>query len=319
MRSIEPFTMIAHQRRRTLATEWTLGLGIPLLVAGPIFQSRRFQVIEGFGCTNSIDSSILSILLLKSWFVLPPLVSIGFYYPRVVRIFYRHSRDMNDFLASNNSVSRTNYFRILALASLDSLVTLPIGVAIIVLAVQDTLSVNISFPSYYIRPFNHADWQPDSVSHSSIVTGGAFDAAQFYFSNWISPVLAFIIFVLFGVTSEARASYWHIIHTACGWFGRKPTPLTRRARSPLGDIEFGERPPQNSMSLGLNSRPSFINPNVSVQDQGGEMGGAINRVEDCSEKDAIEGVHQDRVQGTVNPARPSESHQADSNSAETVV
>lgn len=168
----------------------------------------------------------------------------------MARSFYRHNREINQFLQSNNSVTRTNYFRILALASLDVLLTLPMGIANIILFVKADLSSNIiSF--YFGWNYDHTDWQPESFSYAAIVFGGTYDVAQFYFINWTSPVLAFAIFALFGITTEARASYWCIIFTVCGWFGWHPTPRTRRARSPLGDIEFGERPAQNSMSLGL--------------------------------------------------------------------
>ncbi|VDC04733.1 unnamed protein product [Peniophora sp. CBMAI 1063] len=256
-------------RRKELAIEWTLGLVVPLVVAGPLYyvvQWPRFQVEEGFGCDNSVDSSTLEILLLDLWNVIPPLVSVTVYYPHVARIFYRQSRDINDFLQSNDSVSRTNYFRIVALASIDILLILPIGIVNIVLDVEEALPYG-PMTFYFGWTHDHTDWQPESVSYAAIVSLGTPSVASFYFQQWISPFLAFIIFALFGVTSEARASYWRTICTVCGWFGWRPTPRARRARSPLGDIEFGERPAQNSMSLGLDSNPSFINRNVRAQER----------------------------------------------------
>ncbi|VDB95450.1 unnamed protein product [Peniophora sp. CBMAI 1063] len=162
-------------------------------------------------------------------------------------MFYRHNREVNHFLQSNNSVSRTNYLRILALSSIDILLTLPIGITNIVLAVNNGLASG-PIPFYFGWTYDHTDWQLESVSYAALVSGGTLNVAEFYFTNWSSPVLAFVIFGLFGVTSEARALCWRIICTACGWFGWKPT---LRERSPLGDIEFGEQPPQNSMSLDL--------------------------------------------------------------------
>ncbi|VDC01595.1 unnamed protein product [Peniophora sp. CBMAI 1063] len=255
-------------KRKELAIEWTLGLVIPLVVAGPLYyvvQDDRFQVEEGFGCDNSNDGSVLSILLLELWSVIPPLVSIAIYYPHVARLFYRQNRDINHFLQSNDSVSRTNYFRILALASIDILLTLPLGIVNIVLDVKWTLSYGPT-PFYFGWTYDHTDWQPESFSYAYTVAQGA-SVTDLYFQQWTSPVLAFAIFALFGVTSEARASYWRVICTIGGWFGWKPTPRTRRARSPLGDIEFGERPAQNSLSLGLDSNPSFINRNGQAQER----------------------------------------------------
>ncbi|VDB95512.1 unnamed protein product [Peniophora sp. CBMAI 1063] len=59
------------------------------------------------------------------------------------------------------------------------------------------------------------------------------------------------------------------------------------ARSPTGDIESGERPARNSMSLGLDSHPSFIDPNARAGNQivGGE--GTTNETEHGLDKDVI--------------------------------
>ncbi|VDB83397.1 unnamed protein product [Peniophora sp. CBMAI 1063] len=272
-------------KRKELAIEWSLGLVIPLVVAGPLYyiiQQLRFEVNEGFGCDNSPDGSILEILLLDSWSIIPPLVSIAIYYPHVARLFYRQRRDINHFLRTNDSVSRTNYFRILALASIDILLTLPIGITNIVLDVKTALSYYGSIPFYFGWTYEHTDWEPESFSYADIVVQGTSSVAQFYFNQWTSPILAFAIFALFGVTSEARASYWRIICTIGGWIGWKPTPCTRRARSPLGDIAFGERPAQNSMSLGLDSNPSFINRGGQAQERAsGEVeSGADKEIEE---------------------------------------
>ena len=53
---------------------------------------------------------------------------------KTIKIFHRHSREINSFLQSNNSVSRTNYYRIFMLASIDISLTLPIGIINIALA-----------------------------------------------------------------------------------------------------------------------------------------------------------------------------------------
>ncbi|VDC04730.1 unnamed protein product [Peniophora sp. CBMAI 1063] len=251
---------------RELAVEWIFGLVIPLVVAGPLFQQLRFEVDEGFGCNDSVDGSILEILLLDLWSVIPPLVSIATYYPYVVRFFYRQSRDIDHFLRNNDSVSRTNYFRILALASIDILLTLPIGIANIILDVEQSLFFGpIQF--YWGWTYDHTDWQPKSFSYEDTVSLGTPTVATVYFQQWTSPVLAFTIFAFFGVTSEARASYWRIICIIGDWFGWKRTLRTRRPCSLPGGIEFGDPPAQSSMSLGLDSKPSFINRNARAQER----------------------------------------------------
>ncbi|KZV69111.1 STE3-domain-containing protein [Peniophora sp. CONT] len=260
-------------RRWDHTLEWTLGLIIPILVAGPIYyvnQGNRFQVIEGFGCREADDGSILDIIIGESWAVVPPLISLTFYYQKVTRTYYRQRRDIDSFLRSNSSVSRTNYLRILVLASIDILLTLPIGIVTITLTIVKARSFNL-FSFYHGWTHIHTDWEPEGISYALLQAGGTASLAQNYFSLWTSPVLAFAIFGLFGVTPEARASHWHIICTIGGWFGWKPTPRARNGQASLGDIAFGARPMQSTsgIDLEMGSRPpSFINTNMPATNQG---------------------------------------------------
>ncbi|VDB95169.1 unnamed protein product [Peniophora sp. CBMAI 1063] len=230
-------------RRLNLIVEWSLGLVIPLLVAGPLYyinQGVRFEVLEGFGCTNRLDLSILELLTIQSWILVPPLISIVFYYPRVAWTFYRQSKDINRFLRSNNSISRPSYFRIMVLASIDLLITLPIGIVNLVLALVAALRNNL-LPFYWGWTSLHTNWEPLSVSYAEITADGTTNTANFYFINWMSPILAFSIFGLFGLTSEALASYWRVICVIGNWVGWAPTPRAQNQQASLGEIEFGEQ------------------------------------------------------------------------------
>ncbi|KZV66759.1 STE3-domain-containing protein [Peniophora sp. CONT] len=262
-------------RRWDLTLEWTLGLIIPILVAGPIYyvnQAAQFQVIEGSGCKAAEDPSILDTIILQSWTIVPPLISVIFYYPKVARTYYRQRRDINSFLHSNSSVSRTNYLRILVLASIDILLTLPIGIVNIALDIVQARSLNL-FPFYPGWTYIHTDWEPEAFSYAELQVSGTAELALYYFSLWTSPVIAFAIFGLFGVTPEARASYWRIICTVGGCFGWKPTPRARNAQASLDDIEFGACPTQDTSGFDLemgpgSHTPSFIDTDVRAVNQG---------------------------------------------------
>ncbi|VDC05051.1 unnamed protein product [Peniophora sp. CBMAI 1063] len=266
--SVEPFDKRA--RYKDLAIEWTLGLVIPVLVAGPLYyvvQWPRFQVVEGFGCDNSPDGSVLSILLLKLFNVIPPLVSIAIYYPNVARTFYRHSQDINRYLSSSSSISRAYYFRVLALASIDIMLTLPIGIVTLVLTARGAL-LSGPLPFYFGWTLDHTDWTPESLPYAYLQAEGTLSLAASYFIQWTSPVLAFAIFALFGVTPEARGSYRRIMYAIGRFFGWKAAPRVHRARSSLGEIEFGERPTQHSTSLGLGSHLSANDASTRVPSPG---------------------------------------------------
>ncbi|VDB87322.1 unnamed protein product [Peniophora sp. CBMAI 1063] len=251
------------QRNRELALEWTLGLILPVLVAGPLYyivQEFRFEVIEGVGCGSAQDGSGLCILLVNSWVVVPPLLSVTLYYPRVIRMFYRQKRDHGRFSNSDGSVPRNSHLRVLALASIDILLTLPIGITTIVLDVTNSLAENF-LPFYPGWTYDHTEWAPVGISNAEAEAGGTAGMAQQYFGQWTSPVLALAIFALFGFTAEARASYMRAIRVVCGRFGlvSAAPPRTRKAHSTLGTIEFGERPPQDvsfDAEYGIPSRAS---------------------------------------------------------------
>ena len=49
-------------------------------VSDYIVQDARFQVLAGFGCTNVPDNAVFSVLLLYTWPVILPLISITIYY-----------------------------------------------------------------------------------------------------------------------------------------------------------------------------------------------------------------------------------------------
>ncbi|VDB95843.1 unnamed protein product [Peniophora sp. CBMAI 1063] len=244
LQSVEPHRKGKGERLWDTAVEWTLCLFVPLLVAGPIYyanQGLRYFVNEGFGCTAAKFVSVLELLTVESWTVIPPLISVMFYYPKVARIYYRQSKDAHSFLRSNSSVSHTNYLRILVLASIDILLMLPAGIVNVTLEIIAALSRPDDFPFYYGWTILHTDWDPVALPYAEQQGFGTAALVQSYFVFWTSPVLAFAIFGLFGLTSEARTSYWRIVCTVCGWFGRKPTALEQVGRTSLGDIEFGAR------------------------------------------------------------------------------
>ncbi|KZV68508.1 STE3-domain-containing protein [Peniophora sp. CONT] len=262
-------------RRWNTVAEWTLGLVIPLLVAGPVYyahQGVRFVVDEPFGCTNNAYPSILLFLTMDCWAIVPPLISVILYQPKVVRMFYRQRRDVHSFLNSNTSLSRPNYFRILILASIDILLTLPIGIVGIVLRITASVAQG-GLPFYWGWANIHRNWEPISTSYTEFQASGTAALAQDYFARWSSLVLAFSIFGLFGLTSEARASYLRIICTMGGWVGWKPTLNRRSEKQTLGEIEFGARSVHEvslgdvEMGSGRSSHPSFVTTETPTASQ----------------------------------------------------
>ena len=77
------------------------------------------------------------------------------------------------------------------------------------------------------------------------------DIALFYFTDWISPVLAFVIFGLFGLTSDARALYKSVLCPGTTVFGRFHTSRESSSRlttNAIETIEFGQQPQETIIS-----------------------------------------------------------------------
>ena len=138
-------------------------------------------------------------------------------------VFFHHNREVNRYLCSNPGlVSRTNYFRILALASLDILFTLPMGIANTVFFILEIAEKDYAVRFYPGWAATHADWTPVSICYADMKRAPPANLAQMYFSFWANVVLAFVIFGLFGATDEARVTYRTAFCTVGRLVGREP-------------------------------------------------------------------------------------------------
>ncbi|VDB95537.1 unnamed protein product [Peniophora sp. CBMAI 1063] len=233
--------------------DWTLGLGIPAIVSGPLYyvvQNTRFVVIEGFGCTGGTTNSILTLLLIQVWFMIPPLLSAAFYYPSTIRIFYGQSRAFDRLLNSHDRwlPTRTNYLRVLALASIDIFLTLPLSITRFVLAVLSTTKMRPA-PFYPGWDVVHHDWTPVTISWAMLNDKGAPELAFVHYGFWISPIFAFAFFGLFGLTEGARTSYWRVFRVAAAVLGRRRAHLERGSQSIVSPIRFDVPVQEISLSV----------------------------------------------------------------------
>jgi hypothetical protein len=213
------------------------------------------MIVEGYGCWSTLADDGMTMLFFGSWSVVLPLISVLFYCRESLRfiiydpmltsaaktilVFYKHNRETNQFLQSNGSVTRRKYFRIVALACVDIILTFPLGV---IIAASDLLA-GIREPSngryrfYEGWSYVHSDWEPVGLSYSDMVDG-PWDAFQLYASQWSSPILALAIFSFFGFTAEARAVYWRGFCVIARLFGWEPF-LPKGGN--IGEIKFNSR------------------------------------------------------------------------------
>ncbi|KAI0316927.1 pheromone A receptor-domain-containing protein [Amylostereum chailletii] len=230
LRSVEPPS--ALERRLEIATDLSLGLGIPVLTMGLfvnyILQGARYQVIEELGCGGAVLESGVSVILIFSWGVILPAISIIFYCPGILWTFYRHTKQINRFLQTDSSLTRRRYFRVLALGLFDALVTLPLGAAIFTMDIRSTSH----FVFYQGWDLIHTGWEP-VVLKASQWKPALWASVNVYYVHWRTIVLALGFFFLFGTTGEAREVYRRVF-----WATVKALGIRRRERTTTGNLSI---------------------------------------------------------------------------------
>ena len=152
--------------------------------------------------------------------------------------YFKRNRELDATLASNTTMNRSGFLKLLALGLFDILLTLPITILGLV---QNLLEVGITgfWPG----------WKAVHASFSTIrtVTSEEWKSAGFWvvfnirFSQWVNPIFAVAFFLLFGTTKEKRDWYRSIFWKVMRPFGLKP-----RVDPVASDVVFDSGPMFNS-------------------------------------------------------------------------
>ncbi|KAI0318444.1 GPCR fungal pheromone mating factor [Amylostereum chailletii] len=222
------------QRRLDFLLEIMIGFGLPALIVilYYIVQGARFLIFEEIGCNAAVYACGLAILLMHTWGI---IYHPAAYFPApIIWTFLRHNQRLNGILRDSASgISRSRYYRLLALGCIDIILTLPMGILHIVLDIGQ-LEPRVFWPGWDVvhEQFDEIvtatadEWRPDFWSRFGLG-----------FDNWVNPAFAVAFFVLFGLTSEARRTYATVFWGAVGLVGWK-----RPERPELSRIGFGSVP-----------------------------------------------------------------------------
>ncbi|KAI0033475.1 GPCR fungal pheromone mating factor [Vararia minispora EC-137] len=205
-----------------------ISLTTPLSIIDYIVQSSRFGIMLGVGCFEGLADTYLSVLLLGSWSVTLPLISCTFFPAWIVWQIIRRRREIAELRGSNGTAISGSYFRILAIASLDILLTLPSGIAQFVLNLVSLVEEGAPFYSSWAEV--HQDFAPISVSGTG---GSPASLALTYLTFWMPVVLALLISLLIGTTRESFERYQLVFRRIATSFG-----FPRRRCSTGQDISF---------------------------------------------------------------------------------
>lgn len=107
-----------------------------------------------------------------------------------------------EFLAANRNLNSSRYFRLMGLAGIEVLCTIPLSIAVIYInAILNDVYPWISLEDTHYN-FSRVDQYPSILWRSSNIS-----AVSIELNRWLLVVCAFIFFAFFGFADEARKNY----------------------------------------------------------------------------------------------------------------
>lgn len=224
------------QKRRAILVDLGIGLGIPViymifrkhtllyifgygglnrLLADYINQGHRFNIYEDVGCYPYTFNTTLAVALV---FVPPILVGMvsAVYCVLSIRSFAQTRAQFNELMnnSSHRNLSGSRYMRLMLLAGLEVLCTVPLGI----------YNLCMYITAGYLYP-----WQGWAVTHKGFQRVDQFPAilwkndpigyAQLEGTRWTVVACAIVFFAFFGFADEAIKNYRSAIRTVSKTFG----------------------------------------------------------------------------------------------------
>ncbi|KAI0078441.1 STE3-domain-containing protein [Panus rudis PR-1116 ss-1] len=193
---------LTFDERREIYVDLFIGLAPPFsqLIEYYFMQGHRYNVLEGIGCYPAIPSSIIYLSLSGIWPIIIGLAS-AVYCARTIWALFRRHRQIKELVASTNGLSLNKYYRLMVMATIEMLCTVPLGTYDLLGAVRSyypwngfaDLHLNFDRVSQYPHDLIRKNW-----GHAPTGT------------LWYTNGCALIFFALFGFTSEARSFYGRV-------------------------------------------------------------------------------------------------------------
>ncbi|GAW04836.1 pheromone receptor [Lentinula edodes] len=200
-------------KRRAIFEDIAITLGLPILVLllHMIVQGHRFDIFEQYGCSPTTYNTIPAYFLFYMWPVLIGLVSLV-YSGLTLRSFYVRRIQFTQILSSHNSINPSRYLRLMLLALVDIMCTIPLGIYIIYVDLKGiALQPWISWADTHFD-FSRVVLVPAVVWRSDPATVVALEL-----NRWVPIFCALIFFALFGFAEEAMKNYRRVF-----WFFARP-------------------------------------------------------------------------------------------------
>ncbi|KAF7293020.1 Argonaute-like protein [Mycena indigotica] len=208
--SVRSVTRTHAEKRRAIIIDLLIGLGLPILQIPLqyIVQGHRYNIFEDIGCLGTTYETPVAVVL----FHMPPIIigSISAVYCVLsIRAFYASHLQFKELLSSSNTNLNINrYFRLMALASVDLIFTIPLGIWVLYNNVAVVgLSPWISWEDTHSN-FSRVVQVPGIFWRSDPLTAASLETLR-----WATIFCAFVFFGFFGFADEAMKNYKTVVNS----------------------------------------------------------------------------------------------------------
>ncbi|KAJ2928484.1 hypothetical protein H1R20_g8609, partial [Candolleomyces eurysporus] len=202
--NVQAVAVTHRDKYRAILVDTLICLVFPLMFVAVqyVVQGHRFDILEDVGCFPAIYNTIPAFFLGTIWPLVIGIISASYCIATLIA-FNRRRLEFSSFLRSNqSSLTFSRYFRLMALAMTDIMLTTPLSIFTIWLnSVATPVSPWISWED------THFDYGRIGRYPAVVWKMNHLGSVGIEFSRWMVPVCAVIFFTFFGLAAEARKSY----------------------------------------------------------------------------------------------------------------
>ncbi|KIK94946.1 hypothetical protein PAXRUDRAFT_141805 [Paxillus rubicundulus Ve08.2h10] len=201
--SVSSVTKTRAQKRRDVMVDLAIGLGLPLIemCLHYIVQGHRFNIFQEVGCYPFTWNTPPAYALVFCWPIAIGLVS-AYYCVRTIRELSIRRAQFKELLSANKNLSSSRYFRLMGLAGVEVICTVPLGAYSIYLnATAQPIQRWVSWANTHYD-FSRVGQYPSVVWHENQLT-----VISIQLSRYFIIICALIFFAFFGFADEAMRNY----------------------------------------------------------------------------------------------------------------
>ncbi|KAJ7585980.1 STE3-like pheromone receptor [Mycena floridula] len=206
-------------KRRAVFGDLCIAAGIPfiILILHTVVQGHRFDILEEVGCFPVTYNTLPAYFLYSMWPVLLGVISFTYSF-RTLRSFWIRRVQFSELVSSNSAMNASRYFRLMLLAFIDMLFTIPLGVYTIY-----TGSAGVELAPWISWDDTHFDFGRVGLFPSLMWRQSRSFEISTELTRWLAVFAAFVFFSLFGFAVEARKHYFQAFMWVAKPFGYRPS------------------------------------------------------------------------------------------------